>query len=142
MPFWTHTVTLSALASVALVGCPPAVDRPGTLTRLRGAIHAEVTDVSVLEQHNQVARDTSDSGALEGMFQRELEEAIGRGTECGASHLCAQHDFRGNDWLYELGHAPGDDQLAAGPTLIIGFDSTGRVFRTFYMTRSAPHSAR
>ena len=139
MPFWTRSLVVIALV---FVGCMPAVDRPGTLARLRGVIRAEVTNVSVLEQHNQVARDTSESGALEGMFQHELEDAIGRGTECGANHLCAQHDFRGNDWLYELGHAPGDDQLAAGPTLIVGFDSTGRVSRTFYMTRSAPHSAR
>jgi hypothetical protein len=139
----TRALQLLVLAaSLSLVACGPAVDRPGTLTRLRSAIQAEVSDHAVLEQHNQLARETAESGALEGMFQYELEEALGRGTECGVNHLCAQRDFRGNDWIYELGHAPGDDQLAAGPTLIVGFDSTGRVFRTFYMTRSAPQSAR
>ena len=131
-----------ALAFFSSFGCGPAVDRPGTLARLRTAIRAEVSDHAVLERHNQLARETAEAGALEGMFQHELEEALGRGTECGVSQLCAQHDFRSNDWLYELGHAPGDEELPAGPSLLVGFDSTGRVFRTFYMTRSAPHSAR
>ena len=89
--------------------------------------------------HKRIGDYLLEAGAL---TEDELEEALGRGTECGMKHLCAQRDFRGNDWIYELGHAPGDDQLAAGPTLIVGFDSTGRVFRTFYMTRSAPQSAR
>ena len=60
------------------------------------------------------------------------------GTVC----VFARHDFRESDWLYEVGHAPGDPDLAAGPTLIVGFDSTGRVDRTFYMTRRTPVAPR
>ena len=133
---------LVLLALAPLTACPPAVDRPGTLRQLRAALDAEVSDATVLENQNQLAEDVSRGGALEGMFQHELGEALGRGTNCGSSELCARHDFRATDWIYELGHAPGDPDLAAGPTLIIGFDSTGRVDRTFYLTRRTPVAPR
>ena len=130
------------LALPLLTACPPAVDRPGTLRQLRAALDAEVSDATVLESQNQLAEDASRGGALEGMFQHELSDALGRGDNCGTSELCARHDFRSTDWVYELGHAPGDPDLAAGPTLIIGFDSTGRVDRTFYLTRRTPVAPR
>lgn len=130
------------LSLAALAACGPAADRQGSLTRLRAAIDAEVTDAVVLEDHNQLAEDVSNSGVLEGMFQHELSESLGRGTNCGVSDLCASHDFRATDWIYEVGRAPGDPELSAGPTLIVGFDSTGRVDRTFYMTRRTPAAAR
>ncbi|MBN8610895.1 MAG: hypothetical protein J0L92_09945 [Deltaproteobacteria bacterium] len=134
---------VSLLVSLAgLSACGPGVDRQGSLTRLRSAIDAEVADAVVLEDHNQLAEDVSNSGALEGMFQHELSEALGRGTNCGVNELCARHDFRATDWVYEIGHAPGDPELSAGPTLIVGFDSTGRVDRTFYLTRRTPAAAR
>ncbi|MFO0713033.1 MAG: hypothetical protein U0353_24475 [Sandaracinus sp.] len=131
--------TLPLAASlVALAACGPGVDREGSLTRLRTALDAEVTDAVVLEAHNQLAEDVSRGGVLEGMFQHELSERIGRGQNCGVNELCARHDFRATDWVYEIGHAPGDPELPAGPTLIVGFDSTGRVDRTFYLTRRTP----
>lgn len=130
------------LALASLAACGPAADRQGSLTRLRAAIDAEVGDAVVLEDHNQLAEDISNSGVLEGMFQHELTEALGRGTNCGVSELCARHHFRSTDWIYEVGHAPGDPDLAAGPTLIVGFESTGRVDRTFYLTRRTPAAAR
>jgi hypothetical protein len=133
---------LSLTALAAAPACGASVDRPSTLRRLRSAIEAEVSDQTVLEDHNQLAEDVGRSGVLEGMFQHELQEALGRGTNCGASELCARHDFRATDWMYELGHAPGDPDLAAGPTLLVGFDSTGRIDRTFYLTRRTPVAPR
>jgi hypothetical protein len=130
------------LALCGTSACGPGVDREGSLTRLRAAIDAEVTDAVVLEDHNQLAEDVSNGGVLEGMFQHELSERLGRGQNCGANELCARHDFRATDWIYEVGHAPGDPELPAGPTLIVGFDSTGRVDRTFYMTRRTPVAPR
>lgn len=130
---------LALLALLALLAaCGPAVDREGSLTRLRAALEAEVSDASVLEGHNQLAEEVSRGGVLEGMFQHELAARLGRGQSCGANGLCARRDFRATDWIYEIGHAPGDPDLPAGPTLIVGFDSTGRVDRTFYLTRRAP----
>lgn len=125
-----------------LVACPAAVDRAGTLQRLRAALEQEVTGNDVLEEQNRLVEDASRSGALEGMFQHELAEALGRGTGCGVNSLCARHHFRPTDWIYELGRTPGDPDLPAGPTLIVGFDSTGRVERTFSLTRRRPAPAR
>lgn len=123
------------LALALVPACGAAVDHSATLGRLRTAISAEVTDDTVREDHNRLVEDVANSGALEGMFQREVVDAIGRGQECGTSELCADHDFRPTDWTYDVGHAPGDPSLPAGPTLIVGFDSTGRVERTYYRTR-------
>lgn len=135
-------VAFLSLTALAAPACGASVDRPSTLLRLRAALDAEVSDQAVLEDHNQLAEDVGRSGVLEGMFQHELQDALGRGTNCGASELCARHDFRPTDWMYELGHAPGDPDLAAGPTLLVGFDSTGRIDRTFYLTRRTPVAPR
>ncbi|GAB4203655.1 MAG: hypothetical protein OHK0013_17950 [Sandaracinaceae bacterium] len=137
-------ISLALFSFFALVGvaCGASVDRPGTLRRLRAALDAEVGSATALEDANQLAEDVGESGVLEGMFQHELQEALGRGTSCGVSDLCARHHFRATDWIYELGHAPGDPDLPAGPTLIVGFDSTGRVERTFYLTRRTPVAPR
>lgn len=133
----------SSLAMLGIVACGGVtLDRPATLQRLRTAIDAEVTDYTVLEDHNQLAEDVGRSGVLEGMFQQDVQDALGRGADCGVSDICARRGFRPTDWVYELGHAPGDPSLPAGPTLILGFDGTGRVVQTFYLTRRAPAAAR
>jgi hypothetical protein len=126
---------LAIVALSVLLGCGPALDREATLDRLRAALTAEVSGVVVLEDHNRLAEDVSRAGMLEGLFQRELVARLGRGQNCGTSALCAARGFRPTDWLYDVGHAPGDPALPAGPTLLVGFDGTGRVDRTFSMTR-------
>jgi hypothetical protein len=139
MRTWLALLSLLALACAA---CGASVDRPATLRRLRAAIDAEIGSATALEDANQLAEDVGRSGVLEGMFQHELQDALGRGRNCGVNALCARHHFRQTDWIYELGHAPGDPELPAGPTLIIGFDSTGRVDRTFHLTRRTPVAPR
>lgn len=121
--------------SVSLFGCGARQDHTATLASLREAVHAEVTDAEVLERHNRLTEDVVQAGALEGMFEREVTAAIGRGQNCGSSSLCADHGFGPSDWIYDVGHAPGDPGLPAGPTLIVGFESTGRVDRTYFLTR-------
>jgi hypothetical protein len=133
-------VSVAAFLGLVLAGCPTTMDRSTTLPRLQRAIGAEVTGAVELEDHNQLVEDVVHSGVLEGMFQSELEEALGRGTECGARELCAQHHFRQTDWTYDVGHAPGDPSLPAGPTLVVGFDRTGRVDNTYYQVRRGPES--
>jgi hypothetical protein len=132
-----HRIVLSSLvlAALALSGCPRTMDRPSTLAHLQRAIGEEVTGGPVLDDHNQLVRDIVESGVLEGMFQQEVQDAIGRGEECGTRDLCHAHGFVPSDWTYEIGHAPGDPSLPAGPTLVIGFDRTGRVNNTYYSLR-------
>lgn len=133
-------LTFAASLALCLAGCPTTLDRSATLPRLQRAIGEEVSGTTVLEDHNQLVESVVQSGVLEGMFQSELEEAIGRGTECGARELCAQHHFRQTDWTYDVGHAPGDPSLPAGPTLVVGFDRTGRVDNTYYQVRRGAES--
>ncbi len=137
-------MTRIALASLALAlfvsGCPTTMNRQETLPRLRTAIDGEVTGAADLEDHNQLVENIVQSGVLEGMFESEVEQALGRGQDCGVRDICAAHHFRASDWTYEVGHAPGDPSLPAGPTLVVGFDRTGRVDNTYYQVRRGPAS--
>ena len=125
----------AAIATGASAGCGAAADHTATLRRLHEAMTAEVASSEILEDHNRLVEDVVSSGALEGLFQREVTERIGRGQDCGSSELCADHGFRPTDWIYDVGHAPGDPDLPAGPTLVVGFDTSGRVIDTYYRTR-------
>jgi hypothetical protein len=129
-------ISLTAVVlALALSGCPRTMDRPSTLTRLRAAIDEEVAGPVVLEDHNQLVEDIVQTAVLEGMYESEIQEAIGRGDDCGVREMCRDHGFRPSDWTYEVGRQPGDPALPAGPTLIIGFDHQGHVVRTYYVTR-------
>ena len=129
------TISTALFGLAVGAGCGAAADHTATLRRLHEAIGAEVASSVVLEEHNRLVEDVVSSGALEGLFQREVTERIGRGQECGSSDLCASHGFRPTDWMYDVGHAPGDPDLPAGPTLVVGFDTSGRVIDTYYRTR-------
>lgn len=131
----TFGLWLEVAVHAGLAGCGAAADHTATLRRLRDAIHAEVTGPMVLEDHNQLVEEVVRSGALEGLRMFELEQRIGRGEQCGVRAICAQRGFRATDWIYEVGRHPDDPELAAGPTLLVGFDSAGVVDRTFYLTR-------
>ena len=129
------TRTLPLLAVLfSLAGCPTTADR-STLPRLHAAISEEVSGPTVLDEHNHLVESVVQSTVLEGMFQQEVQDALGRGTECGTRELCAQHGFRPTDWTYDVGYAPGHPDLPAGPTLVVGFDRTGRVINTYYQVR-------
>lgn len=124
-----------ALALTLVAACGARPDPTVTLSRLRAAIDEPVADDVILENHNQLVEDAVSSGALEGMRQYQLQEQLGRGTECGVRALCADRGFRPTDWTYEIGRDPRDARLPAGPTLLVGFDSSGVIMRTFFLTR-------
>ncbi len=124
-------LTLSTVLSL-LAGCGATVDREGTLTRLRAALDEDVSDAAVLEDHNQLVESLRDGNVLDGMRQYEVQEALGRGQECGTRPLCAEHGFRETDWFYEVGRR---EDLPWGPTIIIGFDRQGIVDNVYTLTR-------
>ncbi len=134
----TRLVTLLAgalaLASTTS-GCGGAsVDRETTLSRLRAALTEELVegDATTLEDHNQLVEDVRDANVLDGMRRFEVEEALGRGQECGTRPLCADHDLDPTDWIYEVGRREG---LPWGPTLVVGFGRQGIVDRVYTLTR-------
>jgi hypothetical protein len=136
----TRLALVATVLAFVLPGCPTTMDRHTTLPRLRTAIEGEVTGTTELEDHNQLVENVVQSGVLEGMFESEVQEALGRGQDCGGREICSAHGFRETDWTYEVGHAPGDPSLPAGPTLVVGFDRTGRVDNTYYQVRRGPAS--
>ena len=126
---------LSCLIVLAAAGCGgAAVDREGTLARLRAAISEELPqgDVTTLEDHNQLVEDVRDGNVLDGMRRFEVEQALGRGQECGTRPLCADHDLDPNDWIYEVGRREG---VPWGPTIVVGFGRQGIVDRVYTLTR-------
>jgi len=125
----------SLLVFLFLPACGGAtIDREGTLTRLRSALSEELPqgDNVTLEDHNQLVEDIRDGNVLDGMRRSEVEEALGRGQECGNRPLCADHGFTETGWVYEVGQREG---VAWGPTLIIGFDRQGIVDNVYSLTR-------
>ncbi len=123
------------VSAVGLAGCGAATVDRSSPDRLRTAIGAEVTDSDVLASHNRIVREVVDGGALEGLRTFEVEERIGRGTQCGIREACLDRGFRSSDWIYDVGHQPGEPDLAAGPLLLVGFDTAGIVERTHYVVR-------
>ena len=130
-----HLVLLALAASALSAGCGAAADHTATLARLRDAIETPITTPTQMEDHNQLVENVVRSGALDGLRQHEVQERIGRGEECGVRALCSEHGFRPTDWVYDVGRDPNDPQLPSGPTLVVGFDPTGHVDGTYYVTR-------
>jgi hypothetical protein len=79
------------------------------------------------DQHSRALLEVADSGALNGLSQLELREAIGAGSACRAE-ICGQNGFGESDWYYEVGVAESDE-IKQLPVLIIGFDPRGRATR-------------
>lgn len=127
---------LLLLATGALApGCGGAsVDREATFTRLRAAMTEELPqgDTTTLEDHNQLVENVRDGNALDGMRRFEVEEALGRGEDCGPRPICSEHGFMATDWIYEVGRREG---VPWGPTMVIGFDRQGIVTNVYTLTR-------
>jgi hypothetical protein len=136
--FEYHRATMKRLIVLtlfcaAIPACGPGVDREATLTRLRAALEADVTDEDVLREHNELVTTVREGSVLHGMRRSEVQERLGRGQECGVRELCAEHGFTPTDWTYEVGQRDG---MAWGPTLIVGFDRQGIVDGVYTLTRN------
>lgn len=129
-------VSLVCLASaLAAPGCGAAIDREATLTHLREAMQEEIPvgDAAVLGDHNHLVESARDGNVFDGMRRSEVEDALGRGQECGSRELCSRGGFAPTDWVYEIGQRDG---VAWGPTVIIGFDRQGIVDNVYTLTRN------
>jgi hypothetical protein len=109
-------------------------DRQRTLDELRAAVGREVVTPGDRQMHDALVVRVVETGALEGMTRGEVMAVIGRGRPCSESALCADRGYEGDDWIYDVGRDPRGG-VARLPTLIVGFDRTGRVDRTSYITR-------
>jgi hypothetical protein len=137
-PADTHSAfarfSVAGLALLGLAGCGAAVNHDQTLAELRAAIAAPVTTPGDRQAHNDLVVRVTDEGALEGLLRDEVTAKIGRGRDCSEFPLCLEREFEADDWVYEVGTDPAGG-VARMPTLIVGFDASGRVMRTTYITR-------
>lgn len=101
-----------------------------TLQQVREAIHGEVETPKQNEANSRLIQLLCDDGHLQGMTRSEVSSKIGSGEPCARHKLCLEQDFLDNDWYYEVG-ALGSSYTRAKPVLILGFDSAGRVVRTY-----------
>ena len=125
---------LLATTLLALAACGPGIDRPGTLRQLQAAMRETVDTPGVRTSHNDLVKNVAEHGVLEGMTRDEVRELIGPGTDCSASQLCRDQEFEGDDWVYAVGVEP-QTNFGHVPTLIVGFDTLGKVSRTWYRMR-------
>lgn len=133
-PTHRSALTLLALAGLGLAACGAAVNHDQTIAELRAAMTEPVTTPGDRQLHNDLVVRVADEGALEGLRRDEVTAKIGRGRDCSEFPLCMEREFDADDWVYEVGTDPAGG-VAHMPTLIVGFDPSGRVMRTSYITR-------
>ena|ERR1043165_1259610 len=124
----------AAACALLFLGCGPGVDRPGTLRELQAAMHETVSTPGTRASHNELVKRVAEASVLEGMTRDEVRNLIGRGTDCSASQLCLEQEFEADDWVYQVGVEP-QTNFGHVPTLIVGFDTLGKVARTWYRMR-------
>lgn len=117
------------LGSLALATACGAPSNPAaTLEELKAAMTSHTSTPGDRDANNHLAVRVVEEGALENMRRDEVIEAIGRGTACSVRPACAERGFEDDDWIYDVGDDP------SAPSLILGFDSSGRVSRSTYIT--------
>jgi len=133
-----HTSSITALSlSAALLGLAACgavpMSRDEALPQLRAAIEKNVSTPEESQESSRLLEKILDDNVLNEMFRHELEEAIGRGDPCSRHPRCAEAGFDGDDWFYTVGQM-GEGRTGALPILIVGFDTSGRVVKTWNLT--------
>ncbi len=122
---------LSLLATVLLAACGAVpMSRDEALPKLRTAIQKNLSTPDEAAENSRLVEKILDDGVLNEMFRHDLEEAIGRGDPCSRHPRCAENGFSDDDWFYTVGQM-GEGRTGAVPVLIVGFDTSGRVTRTW-----------
>ncbi len=106
------------------------MSREEALPKLRAAIEKNLSSPEEAAENSRLLEEILDDNVLNEMFRHEVEEAIGRGDPCSRHPRCAENGFESNDWFYHVGQQ-GEGRTGAVPILIVGFDTSGRVVRTW-----------
>jgi hypothetical protein len=133
----THSrLTLIGLAPLALLGfgacASNAASSQETLPRLKSALDAPVSSAEQNKQNSDLVVQVSEDKHLEGLTRLEVEEKLGKGTNCANHPICRERGFFEDDWYYEVGKE-GSTYLRHRPALILGFSRFGKVERTFVL---------
>lgn len=126
------TLALSSLflGAISLAACGATMTREEGLPQLRAAIERPISSPEESQENSRLVEAILDNTLLHGMFRAEVEEAIGRGDQCSRHPRCAEHGYHGDDWFYTVGQM-GEGRTGALPILIVGFDTSGRVTKTW-----------
>lgn len=120
---------LAVSFGLAACGAVP-MSREEALPQLRAAIDKSLSTPEDSQENSRLVEKILDDNVLDEMFRHEVEEAIGRGDPCSRHPRCAENGFDDNDWFYTVGQM-GEGRTGAVPVLIVGFDTSGRVVRTW-----------
>jgi hypothetical protein len=120
----------AALTCAACAGSADPMAAAQARDRLRAAMQAQVATREQRDEQSRLLLAEVEPAQLERLTLSELQAALGHGSSCRASDLCAKYGFAPDDWYYPIGQVQGEaiEQL---PTLIVGFDPHGRVHRVF-----------
>ena len=123
------TLRLSVCAAMFWVSaCGPRADHTHTLEEVRAAMAQSSSSPGDRALNNDLAIRAVEEGAFENLRRDEVINAIGRGTPCSVRPVCGERGFEDDDWIYDIGNDP------AAPSIILGFDTSGRVSRSTYIT--------
>lgn len=129
-PLRARTWAPPLAVALVLAGCAGSAEsRENLLGNLHKAMEHPVDSEERSRSHSRLVQDVVDSDLLSNMSRAEVREAIGQGSDCSRHPKCAEQGFEGDDWFYHVGGSGG----APVPILIVGFDHTGHVTRTWYM---------
>jgi len=127
----TATVVVPTLLAVTAIACGGTGVAPEEYRRrLREAIDAPVSSPEQSADNSRLVEEALNERALDDMTRDEVEAAIGRGDPCSRHPRCAENGFEDDDWFYAVGQM-GEGASGAVPVLIVGFDRTGRVDRSW-----------
>ncbi len=122
--------SVTIILALSLLACGASMSREEALPKLRHAIESPVSSPEESQESSRLVQSILDQSLLHGMFRQEVIDAIGRGDPCSRHPACAEHDFSGDDFFYTVG-VMGEGRTGALPQLIVGFDTSGRVVRTW-----------
>ncbi|MDH5492407.1 MAG: hypothetical protein OEY14_10685 [Myxococcales bacterium] len=122
----------ASAASLMGPGCGGLPARPATelLTELRVSMDRPVSSGEQSAAQSRRVEEALDAHALDDMTRLEVQNSIGLGEDCAGHPRCAEAGFQGSDWFYEVGEA-AEGYAGPLPILIVGFDRTGAVTRTW-----------
>lgn len=130
---WMFVIAIISGLTAIACGSANRPDSQFVLRRLRAAIDSPVTDAAARVEHNTALRDAVNGSVLDGKFRDEVEQLLGRGGPCSGRPACMERGFEPGDWVYDIGTDP-EGGVARLPMLFVGFDTSGRVTRTRYLT--------
>lgn len=125
--------TAIVLLAFACGGAQKAAAKAQWRTKLRAAMHEEVSDRDVRDSHSRLLVAAVDAGAVDGMLREDIRAAFGPGLACASQPVCDDQGFAGEDWYYEIG-VMTDPKVKQLPLLLMSFDPMGRLTRVFTLT--------